>query len=149
QGDHPEVHKLAGMMVGVYTGGTPNLMAIGKALAVSEEAFIMINAVAVVLGGVYLLFVMAFGVKLMGKILPPPMVMHDQEMEADLIHWRGLSLGKKFKHSIILLLLAALAVGAAVILSRLITGGESVGVIILGLTSVALALSFVKKIRHF
>ncbi|MDP3448837.1 MAG: DUF819 family protein, partial [Eubacteriales bacterium] len=30
----PEAHKYAGMIVGLYTGGTPNLMAIGSALSV-------------------------------------------------------------------------------------------------------------------
>jgi uncharacterized membrane protein len=65
-----EVWKMAGMMVGVYTGGTPNLMAIGKALEVRDDVFIILNAVDVVLGGTYLLFIMSIGVKLLTKFLP-------------------------------------------------------------------------------
>src|SRR5690606_13660195 len=101
---------------------------------------IMLNAVDVVLGGVYLLFIMSVGVKLLGKFLPAAVVVHDEEAEVDLIHWRGLSFSRKLKHSIILLLLAGMTVGISVLLSRLITGGESVAVIILGLTSVAIGL---------
>ena len=40
----PELWKMAGMLVGVYTGGTPNMSAIGLALDVKEEIFILLNA---------------------------------------------------------------------------------------------------------
>src|SRR5690606_26567319 len=39
--DLPELWKMAGMLVGVYTGGTPNMSAIGMALEVSNETFIV------------------------------------------------------------------------------------------------------------
>jgi len=41
-----DVWKLSGMMVGVYTGGTPNLAAIGTGLGISNEVFIILNACA-------------------------------------------------------------------------------------------------------
>jgi uncharacterized membrane protein len=52
-------------------------------------------------------------------------------------------------HTIILFILSALAVGLSLLLSKLLTGGESVSLIILGLTTIAVAFSFNKKIRHF
>ena len=148
-GADAEVWKMAGMMVGVYTGGTPNLMAIGKALEVREDVFVMLNAVDVVLGGSYLLFIMSIGVKLLGKFLPPFDFSSAQEEEADILNWRHLSSKHKMFHTIILFILSALAVGLSLLLSKLLTGGESVSLIILGLTTIAVAFSFNKKIRHF
>jgi uncharacterized membrane protein len=149
KGDHPEVWKMAGMMVGVYTGGTPNLMAIGRALEVGETSFILINTVDVVLGGFYLLFIMSIGVKLLTRVLPAFVHSGVEETVADVINWQKFSFGKKFLHGIILFLLSGSSVGLALLLSHGITGTESVGIIILGLTCMALALSFIPKIRHF
>jgi uncharacterized membrane protein len=148
-GADPEVWKMAGMMVGVYTGGTPNLMAIGKALEVREDVFVMLNAVDVVLGGAYLLFIMSVGVKLLGRFLPPFDYSQANEEDASLLNWSHLSLKRKSLHSLILFILGAVSVGLALLLSKLLTGGESVSVIILGLTLIAILFSFSPKIRHF
>ena len=148
--DHdPEVWKMAGMLVGVYVGGTANLTAIGKMLGVREDVFVMLNAVDLVIGGLYLLFIMSFGVKILSRILPAFNHEGMDEGELDLIHWGKLVLSKKVLHSCLLLLLSGLIVGASVLLSRVLTGEEIPGIIILGLTSLALIFSFNKKIRHF
>ncbi len=63
--------KVSGMMVGVYTGGTPNMSAIGWALKVDENTFILINAVDMALGGAFFLFLMTGAKPLLGRILPP------------------------------------------------------------------------------
>jgi uncharacterized membrane protein len=144
-----EIWKLAGMMVGVYTGGTPNLMAIGKALGVKEEAFIMVNAVDVVLGGFYLLFIMTVGVKILSRFLRPFDQSKVPENNHQLTSWTRLDLQQKMRHAFVLIILGGLAVALALLLSQLLTGGENVSVIILGLTTIAVMLSFIPKIRHF
>lgn len=148
--DHdPEVWKMAGMLVGVYVGGTANLTAIGKILGVREDVFVMLNAVDLVFGGIYLLFIMSAGVKILTRILPAFNHEGLDEGEMDLVHWRELNLYKKTLHSIFLLLLSAMIVGLSVLVSRLLTGEEVPSIIILGLTTLALIFSFNKKIRHF
>lgn len=144
----PEIWKMAGMMVGVYTGGTPNLMAIGKALEVREDVFIMLNAVDVILGGFYLLLIMSFGVKLLGKILPAFNHEANVHGNGELLNWNGLSLSRKLLNGFILSSLAVLSVILAVGLSRLITGTETVSLIMLGLTAISVGLSFYKPIRE-
>jgi uncharacterized membrane protein len=149
RGYDAEVWKMAGMMVGVYTGGTPNLMAIGKALEVRDDVFIVLNAVDVVLGGTYLLFIMSVGVKLLTKLLPAFDFSQGSESDGQILNWNHLGLSKKVFHSLILFILSAIAVGLSIGLSHLLTGGESVSVIILGLTAIAVGFSFSQKIRHF
>lgn len=146
----PEVWKMGGMMVGVYTGGTPNLMAIGKALEVREDVFVMLNAVDLVLGGGYLLFIMSIGLKLLTFFLKPfDHSIDNKEDEADILNWKKLGLKQKSWHTIVLILLGGICVGLALVISKLITGKEEVSVIILGLTSLAVGFSFIPKIRHF
>ena len=145
----PEVWKMAGMLVGVYVGGTANLTAIGKILGVREDVFVMLNAVDVVIGGFYLLFIMSFGVKILSRILPAFDHNGSKEEDYDLIHWGRLSLTQKARHSLLLLILSALIVGVSILVSKILTGEEVPGIIILGLTTLALMFSFNQKIRHF
>lgn len=145
----PEVWKMAGMLVGVYVGGTANLTAIGKILEIRDDAFITINAVDVALGGVYLLIVMSVGVKLLTKFLKPFDHSLVEEDDMDLLNWMKLSLSKKVIHSAILILSCGLAIGISLMISKFLTGGESAGIIILILTVIALGFSFFQKVRHF
>ncbi len=65
-----ETAKLSGMLVGVYTGGTINLAAIATALRVSASLFVAANASDIVLSGLYLLFLMTVGKRIMRALLP-------------------------------------------------------------------------------
>ena len=145
----PEVWKMAGMLVGVYVGGTANLTAIGKILGVRDDVFVMLNTVDLVFGGIYLLFIMSVGVKILTRILPAFNHEGLDEGEMDLIHWRHLSLNKKCLHSFLLLLLSGSIVGVSVAISHLLVSEEVPSIIILSLTTLALLFSFNKKIRHF
>jgi uncharacterized membrane protein len=145
----PEVWKMTGMLVGVYVGGTANLTAIGKMLEIRDEAFITLNAVDVALGGAYLLFIMSFGVKILTYFLKPFDHSLNPENDMDVLNWKKLSGLHKLKNSVILIVLCGFSVGVSLLLSKLMTGGESAGLIILGLTVIALSLSFFPKIRHF
>jgi uncharacterized membrane protein len=145
----PEVWKMSAMLVGVYVGGSANLTAIGKMLAIRDDAFIMLNAVDVVLGGIYLLFILSVGVKILTKLLLPFDQSLGQEAEAEMINWQRLKFFQRAKHFVVLLVLSTSIVGLSLLLSYLLTGKETVSIILLGLTVLALACSFVKKIRHF
>lgn len=67
----PETWKIAGMLVGVYTGGTPNLAAIGTALNVSSLTYVAVHGSDVVVSSFILLLLITVFPKLFGKILPP------------------------------------------------------------------------------
>lgn len=66
----PETWKIAGMLVGVYTGGTPNLAAIGTALNVSSLTYVAVHGSDVVVSSFILLLLIAVFPKLFRKILP-------------------------------------------------------------------------------
>jgi uncharacterized membrane protein len=56
----PECWKISGMLIGVYTGGTPNLAAIATMLGVNNETYILTNTADLVVGAFVLLFLLTF-----------------------------------------------------------------------------------------
>lgn len=57
-------HELAGLAVGVYTGGTPNLAAIKTALGVDETRYLVFNAFDTAVGAAYLMFMVTLAPRL-------------------------------------------------------------------------------------
>jgi uncharacterized membrane protein len=142
-----EASKLAGMLVGVFTGGTPNMVAIGLALKVKEEAFILLNAADLVLGGLFLLFLMTFGRRLFARLLPP---FHQEEGQLDMqmTPWMNLETKYKFLTVAVSVLSSAAIVGASVGASLWLFKSIEVPFVVLGLTALGIAPSFWKKWRE-
>jgi uncharacterized membrane protein len=67
----PEIAKISGMMIGVYTGGTANLMAIGTALGVEGELIVLTNTVEMMIGAIILLFLITGAKPLFGLFMKP------------------------------------------------------------------------------
>jgi uncharacterized membrane protein len=67
----PEIWKISGMMIGVYTGGTPNLAAIARGLGVEEDLYILTHTVELVVGAVILLFLITGAKPFFGLFLKP------------------------------------------------------------------------------
>jgi uncharacterized membrane protein len=65
-----EYWKIAGMLVGVYVGGTANMSAIGTALGTRKETFLVLNASDVLVGGAYLMFLLTVAQRLLHLVLP-------------------------------------------------------------------------------
>jgi uncharacterized membrane protein len=149
-GSLEEGWKVSGMLTGCYTGGTPNLMAIGTALKVNPKTLIIVNTSDMVLGGSYF-FLMISAVKIgLRKILPKFKSTGDEHSE-DVAALQGIFSGGKRKGTRGLLLcglLAAAATGLAVGIAMLLTGEMNVAIIILIVTTCGIALSFWKKVRE-
>lgn len=61
--------KIAGMLVGVYTGGTPNLASLKIALDVDAETYIFVHTFDMIISFVYLVFLMSFGIRVFRILL--------------------------------------------------------------------------------
>ncbi len=66
----PESWKVGGMLIGVYTGGTPNLAAIATALDVAPDTFILTHTYDLIIGTVALLFLMTIAQRVFHTFLP-------------------------------------------------------------------------------
>lgn len=69
--DHiPQIWQVAGMSVGAYTGGGPNMAAIKTAIDGSESVFITMVTYDILFSAIYLLFVISVGKRVFGSFLP-------------------------------------------------------------------------------
>jgi uncharacterized membrane protein len=66
----PDTGKVAGMLVGIYTGGTPNVASIKTALGVNSNLFIMTHTSDLVIGAITIIFFITLGPKFFGLFLP-------------------------------------------------------------------------------
>lgn len=145
----PHAAKISGMLVGVFTGGTPNLVAIGKALAVEESVFLLLNGADLLLGGVFLLILMTVGKKLFSFCLPAFVPSLSVQMVEAHEHndWQKMQLPQQFKFGIQLVLLSVLVVGVSLGSSHLFFNELFVPYIILVMTALAIGLSCWQRVR--
>jgi uncharacterized membrane protein len=141
----PDAANIAGMLVGVYTGGSANMAAIGTALKISPETFIMVHASDVLVCGVYLMFLMALGGRIFALFLPP-FEAGAKDSASVLPEAWGTGLPGRDA-------LPGLAVGVGVVgmaggFGSLVAPQFRDIAAILGVTSLAIALSFIPRIRR-
>jgi uncharacterized membrane protein len=65
-----ELWKVSGLLIGVYTGGTPNLASLKLMLDVDANTYILTHTYDLVIGIFYLAFLLSVGQKLFHKLLP-------------------------------------------------------------------------------
>ncbi len=66
----PEAWKISGLLIGVYTGGTPNLASLQTALDVSPSEYIVTHASDTLISIVFLLYLLTYAKKTLLWILP-------------------------------------------------------------------------------
>ena len=150
----PHTWMYAGMLTGVFTGGTPNLNAIGLALHVPETEIIIINTTEIVWGGIYLIFLTSVAKQVIGKFLPAFIDTAGISLKVDaeeIIQPLPPNFNKKTKIDIVkALLLTIFITGLSVGLTKLITHSlESIALLILLLTSFSIISSLSKNVRNW
>ena len=81
RGSLENIWQVAGMLVGVYTGGTPNLAAMKTALNVSQELYLMTHTYDLIFSAVFLVFILSIGQRVFLWFLPP--FKHSEKKETD------------------------------------------------------------------
>jgi uncharacterized membrane protein len=155
--DITESNKVTGMLVGVYTGGTPNLAAIGTALNVSPDIFILTHTYDLIIGSVALLFLMTIAQRLFNTFLPKfnfirkaenTMQIEIAEEDSNMENYDGLFKRKNIPGIAKSLLVAIIifAIGGGI--SQLVPKESQVTWIILTITTLGLLASLVKPINN-
>ena len=67
----PETWKVAGMFEGIYTGGTPNFVALKMALEVDPNLFVIVSTYDMIVGAFLVLFFITVAPRIFRFILPP------------------------------------------------------------------------------
>lgn len=145
-----ESYKVAGMLAGLYTGGTPNLAAIKTALNVDMNVYLAVHTSDIVLSALYLLAVMTFAKPVLRRFLPVKNWDSDGASPTNLNFNTGFSdyfRKRQWKGILVGFGLSAAIVGVSLGASSLVPADFQTMVTILLITSLALAASFVPRIR--
>ncbi len=67
----PDAWKISGLLIGVYSGGTPNLAAIATMLDVSDETYILTHTADLIVGAVVFLFFLTFAQRFFLMFMKP------------------------------------------------------------------------------
>jgi len=149
---HEEFSKVGGLLVGVYTGGTPNLAALQLMLKLPPEIYLAVHTYDMVISTVYLFFLMAFGQKLFSLILPKYRSMYSGadtfKEEAEEEPMKGLFKKSRRKPLFMALLLAFVIFVISAGFMTLAPERLQMAVFILSITTLSLAFSFNKKVRN-
>ncbi len=158
-----EGKAIAGMAVGVYTGGTPNLASIKMMLGAREDTYVLLNSFDMLASFLYLIFLLAVGIKLIREWLPAAkerrqvrrgkgskkkeevgaMAQSEDQM------YRDIFTKKHFLPTLDALGMSILIAGISLGLSFLLTGKVNMIILILTLTTLSLAASFIPRVHSW
>ena len=141
--------RIAAMLVGVYTGGTPNMNAIGIAVGASQETLLLVNAADLVIGAAYFFLLMTFAQRLLLLFLPAFKLPESKPGQPSIESISVESNGRPTVVQLVLAFLAAVAIaGLSVGISKLVFGKMAVGLIILTATTLGIVSSFFERVRR-
>ncbi len=140
------VWQIGGMTMGLYTGGTPNMQAIGMAIGSGQERIILLNTADIIVGAIYLLFLTSVAQSFFGLFLPKFKMQDPVAEQANLIggqvfHW---------KDSLKAIGLTLLVIGCTMGLVWFIRGDLSdTALVMLTLTACSIAASFSPAVQRW
>jgi uncharacterized membrane protein len=153
-----DVWQVAGMSVGAYTGGGPNMAAIKTAIDAKESIFVTMVTYDILFSAIYLIFVMTLGQRLFGLFLRK----YEPKNETGEIDYAGmehlsdetangykkLTQIKLLPQTLAALLSSGAVVGLALFIASVVPEAYKSTTTIIGITSLGLVASFIPKIHN-
>lgn len=147
--DSQDFWKVGGMLIGVYTGGTPNLASLKAMLDVSNETYLVLHSYDMVFSTIYFLFLITIGHRFFLLFLPAfqlkngeKVLVDDQEHVFDKIFNKN-----SFFPLVKVFLLAVLILGISAGLASLFPESYFMIVVILGLSTLALVATSIPGVN--
>ncbi|MDR2684346.1 MAG: DUF819 family protein [Prevotellaceae bacterium] len=148
-----ELPKAAGIMLGFYTGGTPNVASLKLALGASPMTYMLVNSFEIMISFFFLLFLVLKGFKLFRKVMI--YVKDDEAITAKDVSaesfedYHGFFKFGNFRRLLLPLGLAIAMLAVTLGLSFVFVPKDYIIVsVILAITTIAIVLSFWDRIRN-
>lgn len=152
-----EAWKIAGMVIGVYTGGTPNLAAIKAALNVDANTYLMVHTYDTAISIIYLLFVITVAQRVFNRFLPR-FVFNKKNMNErtrddhlaieDIGLYKGMLNAKKLLPLTAAFLLSSVIALIGFLFSRIVADEYSTSIAVLSITTLGIGCSLFPSIRN-
>lgn len=165
----PDGYKIGGMIAGVETGGTPNMASLQMIFGIPVETYILMTTYDMIVCFIYLVFLMGGGIKLFRRILPNTGItatgiaaerseaaggVNEADAYVGIFRWRNLrqilaGLGLSVVILAISFAVAAMAGGGfSRSLGEIMNGNNFMTILILTLTTLGIAVSFLPRVRR-
>ena len=155
----PDTEIFSAMLIGTYTGGTPNMFAIGHGMGASAEQIMITQTSDMIAGGIYFFLLISIMPALLRRFMPEyRFTVSDKSSNVDKAMLSTYSQKANFaavvKVVLLALLCAVLAMGICLLLpskyenTGLAKLSEYTAVIMLLVTTFGILLSFSKKVRY-
>lgn len=148
-----QFNNIAGLMAGVYTGGTPNMAAIKIMLNVPNETYLMVHSYDMLVSFLYMIFLLSAGIRLFRKVLKrsgPEVSYNEAHMPVEQFEehpYRDIFKKRNFLPLLLALAVSLLIFAISAGVSLLFGKNSQVVVIILGITTLGIAASFINPVR--
>lgn len=151
----PDIWKVSGMLIGVYSGGTPNLASIQAALNVDPSIFILTHTYDMLLCAILLLFLISFGQPVFNLILPKFNYRTDGKADEEALkevmeldNFKPLIQPENFKSILIVVGISIVIFGIGGGISFLVPDSMAMAVVILTITTLAIFASLIPAINR-
>jgi uncharacterized membrane protein len=141
----PDVWQFASMLIGVFTGMTVNMFAVGMSLGVTSDAFMVLNGAEMLFGGLYLLFLLTVAKRMFSKVLPAK-IDHKHEVTVVLdekVYWKTSPLAL-----ILSAIILAIAYGLSLLINRDGDNYHTTTIFMLTITTLGILGSLISRIRN-
>ncbi|MFC2124760.1 DUF819 family protein [Bacteroidota bacterium] len=151
----PEMWKITGMAVGLYSGGTPNLASIKLALDVDPDIYLLTHTYDLITGAILLLILMTFGQRFFLLFMRPYKSVSDngnsQDPEKQFEQYQ--SYDGFFKKDTLIPLLGTLFLAIGIFgiaggLSLLVDESAQMVVVILSITTLGIIASLIPRVNR-
>ncbi len=147
--DSTEFAKVSAGMTGIYTGGIPNFAPVSKAVGLPQHLFLIISGYDIIVTATYLLVIVFLGKRIVKLFFPGEKegaVAYETE-ERDAAETFSFSFRGALNRAAGIAV-AAVIVAVSVLLSKVIPVDNSTAVIIILITTVSIACSFIKPVKR-
>jgi uncharacterized membrane protein len=150
-GGFPDLWKVGGMLIGVYTGGTPNLAALKIMLDIDSDVYLLTHSYDMLVSGVYFLFLITIGQRFFNLFLKPfkaGKLKNDTSIQINgQDAYRGIFKKQKSFPLLIALLVSVLIFAVAGGTSLLVPEKSQMVVVILLITTLGIGASMLPQIN--
>lgn len=155
ENDNGSFAQISAVATGLYTGGIPNTGAIKQAVRMPEDIFLYVTGYDIVVTGLYLIFIIFFGKRIFRFLLPAPFKAPTSDASTEKPDEQNTTKVNPFdkehyKISLlaigITLLIAAISYAISLLFAN--ENGPNMTVLILMLTSLAIAASFLPVMKQ-
>ena len=147
--DPQQFAQISAVAIGIYTGGIPNMGAIARGVGMDNTTYLYITSYDLIVTGLYLMFVICFGKPLFRRLLPSRLNPDSSSPANDTQSTTNNSQPPLRSSSTAIVIALALAIAvASYLLSTLFPDNLSTPMLILLLTTLSIAASFIPLVRR-